>query len=136
MKNRTPNIEIYQPEGLYQYFMALHRLVEGKPIRVEAGTKITMTAVSLEAGKSAGSIKKQRPIYTELIKEIKRYSLEQEQKEKPAKKMEENIRHWKSEAEKWKNLYHQSLAREVMLLHQLDEIEQTMHKSEKLTNFK
>ncbi|KTS70608.1 hypothetical protein NS274_23775 [Pseudomonas oryzihabitans] len=126
MKEQSLNGEAGQSDSIYQYFRALHRLVEGKPIRVEVGTKITMASVSLEAGKSAGSIKKQRPIYAELIKEIKRHSLAQEGEKKSNKKMVEIVRRWRNEAENWKKLYHQSLAREVMLLHQLDEVERRL----------
>lgn len=52
------------------YFDALERLKIGKPIRVPNGTRITNDAVSLEAGRGKGSIKKSRPVFSELIKEI------------------------------------------------------------------
>lgn len=50
------------------YFSALERLIKNVPVNVPLGTKISYDAVSLEAGKSKGSIKKSRPIFTDLIK--------------------------------------------------------------------
>lgn len=48
----------FQPVTLRPYYEALNRLVVGQPRIVPVGTKITLNAVALEAGKSAGSIKK------------------------------------------------------------------------------
>lgn len=52
------------------YYSALERLIQNVPIIVPVGTKISYDAVSLEAGKSKGSIKKSRPIFADLIKRI------------------------------------------------------------------
>nr|WP_306823073.1 mechanosensitive ion channel domain-containing protein [Pseudomonas sp. UMAB-08] len=70
-------------DSVFQYFEALQRLVEGRPSRVPIGTAITLNAVALEAGKSAGSIKKQRPVYGELIKEVMRLAAEQKLRAQP-----------------------------------------------------
>ncbi|BFT65044.1 hypothetical protein [Pseudomonas moorei] len=122
-------------DSVFQYFEALQRLVEGRPARVPIGTAITLNAVALEAGKSAGSIKKQRPVYHELIKEVMRFAAEQKLRAQPKKLVNESIRRWKEEAECWKKLYHQSLAREVMLLHQLDEAEHLLRNDENVYPF-
>lgn len=122
-------------DGIFHLFEALMRLVQGRPIRVTIGTAISLKSVALEAGKSPGIIKKQRPVYAELIKEIKRCAAEQKERYHPKKQASEATRRWKEEAERSKNLYHQSLARELMLLHQLDEAEHLLRNSENVLNF-
>lgn len=122
-------------DSVYQLFEALMRLVQSRPIRVPTGTAITLKSVALEAGKSPGIIKKQRPVYAELIKEIKRCAAEQKERGQPRKQVNEATRRWKDEAERSKNLYHQSLARELMLLHQLDEAEHLLRNSENVLHF-
>lgn len=57
-------------ELLTPYFDALDRLKSGKPQVVAKGTKITNDAVSLEAGRKKGSIKKSRSIFAGLIADI------------------------------------------------------------------
>lgn len=57
-------------ELLKPYFEALERLKAGTPQVVQKGTKITNDAVSLEAGRKKGSIKKSRPIFAFLITDI------------------------------------------------------------------
>ena len=52
------------------YYSALERFVNNVPVIVPLGTKISYDAVSLEAGKSKGSIKKSRLMFTDLIKKI------------------------------------------------------------------
>ena len=122
-------------DSVYMLFEALMRLVQGRPIRVPIGTAITLKSVALEAGKSPGIIKKQRTVYAELIKEIKRCAVEQKERGQPKKQVNEATRRWKEEAERSKNLYHQSLARELMLLHQLDEAEHLLRNSQNVLNF-
>ncbi|WP_052266609.1 hypothetical protein [Pseudomonas fluorescens] len=122
-------------DGIFQLFEALMRLAQGRTIRVPNETSITLKSVALEAGKSPGIIKKQRPVYAELIKEIKRCAAEQKERGNPQKQVNEATRRWKEEAERSKNLYHQSLARELMLLHQLDEAEHLLRNSENVLQF-
>jgi hypothetical protein len=55
---------------LKEYFAALGRLKEGKPVNVPKGTRITNDSVSLEAGRKKGTIKKSRPIFSDLIEAI------------------------------------------------------------------
>ncbi len=135
MSNIDGSRDSKSTDTIFQYFKALQRLVEGKPNLVDAGTTISLAAVALEAGKSAGSIKKQRPIYAELIKEVKRCASEQKSRAQPNKKSNDIISRWKSEAANWKKLYHQSLAREIMLLHQLDEAEHLLRSAENIYQF-
>ncbi|MGK5071043.1 hypothetical protein [Janthinobacterium sp. RT4P48] len=57
-------------EPMAPYFEALDRLKAGKPQNVAKGTKISNDAVSLEAGRKKGSIKKSRLGFTRLIADI------------------------------------------------------------------
>ncbi len=62
---------------LFEYFEALERLKKNQPIKIQKNSKITNDAVSLEAGRAKGSIKKSRPMFAALIEEIDRASEEQ-----------------------------------------------------------
>ncbi|MGE8062471.1 hypothetical protein [Pseudomonas sp. NPDC089547] len=114
---------------LRPYFAALDRMVLGECINVPNGTRISRKTVALEAGKSEGSIKNSRPIFADLIVEIKRRAQEQAEKEAPgARKVSQaNERHKKekAKADDYKQLYEDSLARELMLLVQLDNLERS-----------
>lgn len=55
------------PQRHNHYFLALKRLQEGKPKLVAKGERITKDAVSIEAGRTKGSIKKGRASFSELI---------------------------------------------------------------------
>lgn len=52
------------------YFKALQRLIDNKPDVLPKGTSINNDAVSLEAGRKKGSIKKSRPEFKSLIEAI------------------------------------------------------------------
>ncbi len=114
---------------LRPYFAALDRMVLGECAIVPNGTRISRKTVALEAGKSEGSIKNSRPIFAGLIDEIKRRAQEQADKEAPgARKVSQaNERHKKekAKADDYKQLYEDSLARELMLLVQLDDVERS-----------
>lgn len=57
--------------AMHLYFEALRRLQEDNPIVVPKGTKISNDAVSLEAGRKKGSVKRSRPEFAGLIAAIK-----------------------------------------------------------------
>ena len=57
--------------AMHLYFEALRRLQEDNPIVVPKGTKISNDAVSLEAGRKKGSIKRSRQEFAALIGAIK-----------------------------------------------------------------
>ena len=59
------------------YFKALNRLQMGVPEVVPKGTKITNDAVSVEAGRKKGSIKKSRPQFSSLIDAIEAAAADQ-----------------------------------------------------------
>lgn len=73
-------------EALDLYYKALNRLKKGTSIVLPAGSKISNDAVSLEAGRKKGSIKKSRTGFSELIKEIQKA---QENQRAPAAKPNE-----------------------------------------------
>jgi len=99
-------------EKLKDYYTALERIVNNKPLVVEVGSRITLKSVALEAGKSAGAIKKSRPLYASLVADIK--SAETRKNEK--KNLHDHkIDRLRTEVQKYKALYEESLAREVVL---------------------
>ncbi len=56
-----------QRYSVSNYFNALQRLIDNKPTVVPKGTAITNDAVSIEAGRKKGSIKKSRSEFKSLI---------------------------------------------------------------------
>ena len=54
-------------EILGEYWEALERLKQGKPVHVSVGTKISNDSVALEAKRNKGAIKKSRIIFADLI---------------------------------------------------------------------
>jgi hypothetical protein len=117
---------------LLPYYEALNRLVEGKTLIVPAGTKITLNSVALEAGRSAGSIKKSRPIYRALIEEIKIRAKEQMEARGPGffkvSEAREKAAKEKATADSYKEMYKAGLGRELMLLMQLDKAEEDLRR--------
>lgn len=102
--------------ALADYFAALERLKSRKPTRVPAGTKITNDAVALEAGRVKGSIKKSRPMFTDLITAIDEAAMAQAAPVERERQRLERVR--ESEAEYRRSL-EASLAREVSLLREI-----------------
>ncbi|WP_447314153.1 hypothetical protein ACNHIR_10665 [Klebsiella michiganensis] len=98
------------------YFSALERLIKNVPVNVPLGTEISYDAVSLEAGKSKGSIKKSRPIFTDLI--IKIDSLKKNGKDTSLL----DIKRLRLENLELKNQLDKSLSREICLIIELQEL--------------
>lgn len=122
-------------DSLQEYYWAVDRLAENRPSRVPANTRITKKSVSLEAGKSAGSIKRNREIYAKLIEYIDLRAQEQKSKIQPHKELKTQRAQANIDKNKWKKLYHDSLARELMLLHQLDQAELLLKKADNVITF-
>ena len=97
-----------------EYFDALQRLVDNKPCVVSKGTKITKDSVSLEAGRSKGSIKKSRVEFSILITAIEKAT--REQRITPLQKYKEIAIKSKASTEKYKQLFKEALNRELMLI--------------------
>lgn len=104
------------PDILNDYFEALERLKKGKPVNVPKGAKITNDSVSLEAGRKKGTIKKSRPIFSDLIQAIDAAAKAEGQ---PREAMIERLDEAKAESARYRALWEEALAREVSLIKQL-----------------
>jgi hypothetical protein len=105
--------------ALDDYFSALERLKANKPIRIPKGSKITNDAVSLEAGRGKGSIKKSRPIFADIIAAIDAAADEQA---RPRHDEKAKIHKAKDEAAKYRQLYEEAIAREISLVKENHEL--------------
>ncbi|ALE00346.1 MULTISPECIES: hypothetical protein [Pseudomonas syringae group] len=111
---------------ILQYETALQRLVENKPNILPPGSKITINNVALEAGRGKGSIRKDRECFDELREKTKAAA---------AKQRKENSAKPNKGAEKlFRDLYHESLARELMLISQIDELDKDLSALSNVTN--
>lgn len=104
------------PSVLKDYFEALERLKNGRPTRVPKGARITNDSVSLEAGRKKGTIKKSRPIFSDLILAIDAAAQESS---KPEDDMKGRLAGSKAEVAKYRALWEEALCREVSLVKQL-----------------
>lgn len=111
------------PQSLDDYFAALERLKKGRPDILSKGTKITNDAVALEAGRGKGSIKKSRPVFTDLIQAIDAAAAEQS---KPKNEQKVRLNKAKSTADQVRRDLEAALAREISLLHELYEVKKTL----------
>ena len=109
--------------ALDDYFSALERLKKNQPVRLPKHSKISKDTVALEAGRKRGSIKKSRVIFSELIAEIE-YVSNQQEKLNPNQKMV--IEKYKSERDHYRDLYHDSLNRELMLINRVNDLEKQL----------
>ncbi|MFZ3042908.1 MAG: hypothetical protein WA108_14170 [Thiobacillus sp.] len=104
--------------SLEEYFSALERLIAGRPDIVRKGMRITNDAVSLEAGRGKGSIKKSRAMYSDLISAIEKAAAEQA---KPQNEQKAKVARAKELTEQYRRELEAALAREVSLLRELFE---------------
>lgn len=101
---------------LKDYFEALERLKRGTPVNVRKGTKISNDSVSLEAGRKKGTIKKSRPIFSDLIEAVDAAATADA---KPRDEKQERLDTAKAEGARYRALWEEALAREVSLVKQL-----------------
>lgn len=113
---------------LSEYYSALERLKSGKAKIVPKGTKISKNSVSIEAGRGKGAIKKSRPIFRDLIENIRLASDEQTAKDDLLKN---RLEREKGEAKKYRRLYEESLGRELSLLYEIEQLKTKIQKLEK-----
>lgn len=104
------------PDILKDYFDALERLKRGKATNVPKGTKITNDSVSLEAGRKKGTIKRSRPVFSDLIEAIDNAA---KAESRPRDEMRERLDQAKAEAARYRVLWEEALAREVSLVKEL-----------------
>ena len=103
-------------DALEEYRNALARLKTDRPINVAKGTWISNDAVSQEAGRKKGTIKRSRPIFAELISEIDAAAAEQRETQDLSQKQLVDA---KADSTKYRKLWEESLGREVSLVKQL-----------------
>lgn len=104
-----------------EYYAALERIKNNNPFRIPKGSHINKDSVALEAGKKRGSIKKSRETFANLIEEIEKAA--QLQAKQGTNTLTQQLEKRKSEKENYRNLYHQALNRELMLLEKIAELE-------------
>lgn len=115
---------------LSEYLVALERLKTGRTLHVPQGTKITNDAVAMEAGRGKGSIKRSRLIFTDLIGAIKVAASEQAAPDAVRKNRLEKA---KQEALKYRALYDAGLARELSLLHEIEDLKSDVRRLRNLS---
>jgi len=111
---------------ILQYESALQRLIDNKPNILSPGSKITINNVALEAGRGKGSIRKDRECFDELREKTKAAATKQ--------KRENSAKPNKGAEKLFKDLYHESLARELMLISQIDELDKDLSALSNVTN--
>jgi len=104
------------PDILKDYFEALERLKKGKPVNVPKGSRITNDSVSLEAGRKKGTIKKSRPIFSDLMEAIDAAAKAEAE---PRDDMRAQLDEAKAEVARYRARWEEALAREVSLVKQL-----------------
>jgi CRISPR/Cas system-associated protein Cas5 (RAMP superfamily) len=109
-----------------EYFKALRRLENGKPTIVAVGTKISNDAVSLEAGKKKGSIKKSRSQFETLITRIDEAAAKQKEPERAG---EEELTELKKEAKILRDQLDESKERELSLLWEIHRLKCKLHET-------
>jgi hypothetical protein len=105
-----------QEKALKLYNEALDRLIPGKPVNVQKGTRINNDSVSLEAGRGKGSIKKSRAGYTDLIAHIDEAALKQSQPKRDAAERTHRMNSRVAELEEKPDA---ALGREMSLVYEL-----------------
>ena len=96
------------------------------------GTRITNDAVSLEAGRHKGSIKKSRALFADLIFAIDTATVEHIA---PAAVNQAKASKNKAQAEHYRALYEESIAREVSLLKEVFELKRELKRLGQPTDF-
>lgn len=112
-------------EPLAEYFEALERLKKGRTNILEKGARITNDAVSLEAGRKKGSIKKSRDLFRDLIAAIDAAAAEQA---RPKNEQNERLKKVKNTANGLRDQLDAALAREISLLAELYETKMKLAK--------
>jgi len=107
---------------LLDYWQALDRLVKDQAVRAPKGSPINNDTVAMEAGKSKGSIKKSRAVFSELIAAIESASRDRVIPSENTKMLKDKIKALRLEINTVKQSHAESLARELMLIQQIDNL--------------
>jgi len=111
------------------YFSALKRLETNKPNIVARGTLISNDSVAIEAGRKKGSIKKSREAFADLIEAIKKAQMAQSLNSDGGT---EKLKKMKLESKRLRKLYEEGLAREIMLIKKVYELEDELREYQNL----
>lgn len=111
------------PNNILKCFEALKRLQSGKCITVPNSSKINLDTVATEANLYRGYIRRTNPKFKLLIDEIEK--ADSPTKKGASRQSEPLIRKIK-EADRYKNLYEKSLARELNLLAKIKKLEMSL----------
>lgn len=109
--------------AINDYWDALERLRLNTPVRLQKGVSINKDTVALEAGRKRGSIKKSRPGFNDLIAAIELASVSTGRVNADSTAKLDNAR---LKAKNYRELYHQSLNRELMLIERLAQLEKEL----------
>ena len=109
--------------GIQDYWDALNRLKLGCTVRLPAGSPINKDTVALEAGRRRGSIKKSRKSFDDLITAIESAKFETASNSGCPQEL---LRRAKAEKQNYRELYHQALNRELMLVEKLAQLEKEL----------
>lgn len=110
-------------DKLKDYWQALDRLLKNQPIILPKNSVINNDTVALEAGRKRGSIKKSRNNFTELILAIQRAS---ETVESTTLNFQSLLVKTRTQKDKYRDLYHEALNRELMLIERLAQLEKQL----------
>lgn len=110
-------------DKLKDYWQALDRLLKNQPIILPKNSLINNDTVALEAGRKRGSIKKSRNNFTELILAIQRAS---ETVESTTLNFQSLLVKTRTQKDKYRDLYHEALNRELMLIERLAQLEKQL----------
>jgi hypothetical protein len=111
---------------LQVFWDALMRIIEGAPIRVKKGLPITFDLVCLEAGRSRGSLKANRPHHQpirEAILSAANAHIQKTPKKASKRSWREATKAKNEEIEFLKRQYDLVLNREIMLIQHIDTLE-------------
>lgn len=106
-----------------EYWDALDRLIKGEGKILPSGSPINKDTVALEAGRKRGTIKKSRKSFENLIAAIESATPAQKPETKIQKDRLVKERRQKND---YRELYHQALNRELMLIERLAELEKEL----------
>lgn len=107
------------------YFKALNRICANKPAIVPKGSTITNDLVSVEAGKTKGSIKKSRPAFAALIKEIAEAAAKQKKELNPNDELISKLRDQLADVKQELN---DALGREASLVYEIYRLRENLSK--------